>query len=87
MTRSSQFRLSVLACTMCKDPMFLAWLNVINQHDHTSNDAKLFILAICDIDSRKELDVNTVAVAKFSLHIRHPFMKWRQSQEPLEKAA
>lgn len=72
--------LTRLACMWCKDPDFLRWMEHLSEQPCTPKDAKEFIYVVCQIESRKQLDQDTVAAALFSLHIRANFMAWRQSQ-------
>ena len=76
--------LALLAVQWCKEPKFWEWLNT-KCGDVTAltneNDVKLYILAICGIDSRKELNTSKLAERRFNRFIREPYMEWLKDQE------
>lgn len=67
--------LCIMACTFCADPMFMRWIEATNE-----NEAKQYILNICGIASRKELDSQPSAAKRFHAQIREPYMAWRADQ-------
>ena len=60
-----------LAVQWCKDPQFQIWADVRDEEA-----AKQFILAECEIESRKEID--TKAAARFEAYFRKPFMMFQK---------
>ncbi len=73
--------LCIMACTFCADLKFQDWadsLDVMRVEDE--GDAKAFILHMCRIGSRKELDMLPVAATRFHTLIREPFLAWRDTQ-------
>jgi hypothetical protein len=82
-------QLCIMACTFCRDPLFHRWLNVLDAEAHerdqapfepTEEFAKDFILTLCGIDSRNELDTNKIAAYRFHNLIRGPFVTWKAQQ-------
>lgn len=81
----SGLKLSQLAGMWSKDSAFIAYLNDKSprQSDFVRYgtgsdeiDPAVLIRAVCDIQSRKELDTNRSAATRFDLEIRQPFMAW-----------
>lgn len=64
--------LCLLACQWCDSEDFWIFADVFNEES-----AKEFILAACEIASRKELDTNPKAAANFERFIRKPFMRYQ----------
>jgi hypothetical protein len=81
----SQTNYAQRAGILCNDPMFCLWLdrrkNAKFQRTpdgtHTADDARDFILKVCKIQSRKELDSNQGAAKEF-FRIIHHFNKWKE---------
>jgi hypothetical protein len=75
--------LCIMACTFCRYPDFWEYLQAIDpQHEPwTEGSAKEFILAICEINSRSDLDRNEQAELRFHELVRKPFVAWRQSKQ------
>lgn len=78
-------QLCVMACAFCADPRFFDWVDerfmpAGEFMERTETEAKQFILETCGIESRKELDVNKDAAARFHQEIRMPFMTWKAAQ-------
>lgn len=48
---------------------------------HSEASAKAFILGICGIESRNQLDTSAVAAERFHNLIRRPFLDWKAGQE------
>lgn len=72
--------LSKLAGMWCNDPEFWAWATDethegIFWHVNNAAEAKLFVIEMCGIDSRAELDHNAEATQKFHESIRVPYQK------------
>ena len=72
--------LCIMACVFCKDRQFWAWLNTRGINCDREVKAKAYILELCDIDSRNDLDTDTFAASMFHQHIRLPFMAWKEAQ-------
>lgn len=73
--------LCLLAVQWCKEPKFWEFCNttsVFTTNDETlcADDAASLICAICQIDSRKELDTNKEAAKHFDVNFRKPYMKY-----------
>ena len=62
-------QLCLLAIQLCKNHEFWEWTGVAESEQR----AKEFILTVCEIQSRKELDTNEDAAEKFHRLIRIPF--------------
>jgi hypothetical protein len=60
-----------LAVQWCKDPQFQIWADV-----QSEEGAKNYILAMCEIESRKELDFNVHSFELFDAEIRQPYMQY-----------
>ena len=72
--------LSKLAGMWCNDPEFWAWAEDethegIFWHVNNAAEAKLFVVEICEIESRAELDHDPIAAEKFHRLIRGPYQK------------
>ena len=66
--------LCIMACTFCADRLFQDWaVGATGSED----DAKVYVLNICGIKSRKELDTDKAAAKRFHTLIREPFMAWK----------
>lgn len=65
------------AVQWCKEPEFQEWLSVTHNEGIalTEDVARWFILELCGIQSRKELDTNPEAARKFTQIIRIPYQK------------
>lgn len=77
--------LCIMACAFCRYRDFWEYLQAIDpQHaPWTEGGAKEFILAICGVDSRRELDRNAQAAQRFHQLVRLPFLAWRQQQQTI----
>lgn len=64
------------ACDYCAMPAFHEWMGAAND-----DDAKAYILDLCGIKSRKDLDMNERAHDAFVSSIRLPFMRWQREQK------
>lgn len=88
MTRTSK-DLRVLACMFCKDPQFHAYLRdiskdldgpPINSEIIGEYFARIFVLRTCKVESRTELDLNSIAAYRFHQLVRGPFMAWKAAE-------
>lgn len=75
-------QLCVMACTFCADPEFWIWAEVSNE-----DEAKEAILDECRVSSRRDLDTNPDAGARFLQHVRSPFLAWREARNKARRAA
>jgi hypothetical protein len=67
------------ACDYCAMPEFWAWLaSERGEHRQSEEQAKRWLLRLCDIDSRKELDTDRQAGEDFVKLVRVPFMRWQR---------
>lgn len=84
MTPTGSRDLCIMACAFCRYPDFRKYLQEIDpQHETwTEGGAKEFILAICGVDSRRDLDRNPGAAQRFHQLVRVPFLAWRARQTP-----
>jgi hypothetical protein len=76
--KSRPGELCVMACTFCADPQFQYWASTQCGACDTEAEAKRFILGMCWIESRKELDTSAVASGRFHKYIREPYLAWRK---------
>lgn len=93
MTRASK-DLRVLACMFCKDPQFHAYLRdiaidlgnpPIEREIIDEAFARAFVLSACQIKTRTELDLNSIAAYRFHQLVRGPFMAWKNKQVAFEE--
>lgn len=82
--QKSKRQLCIMACSFCRNPAFLRWLSVCSveagmpEEPFTEEMAKDFILVICHVESRNELDTNEAAAQRFHLLVREPYMQWKE---------
>lgn len=83
MNDSGSRELRIMACAFCRYRDFLEYLQEIDpQHEPwTEGSAKEFILAVCKIKSRSDLDRNSEAANMFHELVRKPFLNWRAAQQ------
>lgn len=73
--------LAKLAGMWCADKTFQSWLETDPDNAApTENGAALCLYAMCNIQSRRQLDHDTAAAERFNRLIRGPYMKWRASK-------
>lgn len=72
--------LCIVACNFCKDPLFWRWVSQSQYECRTEKHAKEWIYGVCDVESRKDLDTNRIAMTRFLTLIREPFLAWRAAQ-------
>lgn len=74
--------LCIMACVFCRDPLFKEWIRKQSPIGTHINDegAKAFILSLCQVASRNELDTDPAAAERFHRLIRSPFMAWKEAQ-------
>lgn len=71
--------LALLAVEWCKDTEFHEWMRSETAYiAESESDARLAILDICDIQSRRELETDRRAIAVFNQEIRGPYMLWME---------
>lgn len=73
-------QLCVMACNFCADRDFHQWVGIMNglpYSDVDSEVAKQYILDICGVDSRKDIDKSAAVAHKFHNAIRAPYLEWR----------
>lgn len=73
--------LAKLAGMWCSDKTFQSWLEL--DHDNAApneSGAALCLYALCEIESRRQLDHDPAAAERFNRLIRGPYMKWRASK-------
>lgn len=73
-------QLCVMAVNFCKDQAFQNFIDECYDDCNSEKDAKDFILRVCGIESRRELDTDTRAGSVFMSSIRNPFIAWRDAQ-------
>lgn len=73
--------LCIMACCFCRDPQFHAWLTEQAGEPVNEAGAKEFILVVCQVDSRNDLDRHTGAAQRFHNLVRKPFLEWKGEQE------
>lgn len=71
--------LCIMACNFCVDPLFIEYVSIGEREPASEETAKEYILGICGINSRKELDANKNAASEFHDSIRKPFLEWKQT--------
>ena len=73
--------LCMLAVQWCRMPEFWAWLETDPDNAARSeHGAASCVQAMCEVESRKELDTNPEAAARFHRMIRGPFTKYMQAK-------
>lgn len=71
--------LSEFAGRLCRDAEFWRMVAARTGKPCQSNeDAKAYVLRVCDIDSRAQLDHVPAAEAKFHAAVRLPWIRWQQ---------
>lgn len=71
--------LALLACRWCRSAAFREWIRELGRTpgpDIGEARAREWILKMCDVMSRREIDKLPTAAEGFQKHIREPFMKW-----------
>lgn len=64
------------ACDYCKSRDFRQWIAADDSDSVTETGAREFILNVCGVLSRKELDEQLTAGGRFVREIRVPFLRW-----------
>lgn len=73
--------LCIMACVFCRDPLFHQWANGwAEEAIESEGGAKAFILDVCGIDSRNDLDTNPDAAQRFHDLVRKPFLAWKEGR-------
>jgi len=82
-------QLCIMACAFTRNPNFQRWVKVGGYSPRPAADgqalspedkAKAFILEVCLINSRNELDTSPAAAALFHEFIRKPFLVWMNTK-------
>lgn len=69
------------ACDYCETPSFRKWVSADDEELASEADAKEWILNVCGVLSRKELDTQPTAGNRFVNMVRLPFMRWQREQQ------
>jgi len=70
------------ACDLCDMREFQLWAAMVGGYAVTSSaNAKEYILMVCNIESRKNLDEIQSAADRFVSNIRIPFMRWQRERK------
>lgn len=83
--------LCIMACVFCRSGGFHDWAReqirdrgLVLKGGRLSGPgesiAKTFILHVCQVSSRNDLDTDPDAAARFHEHIRKPYMAWKEVQ-------
>ncbi len=77
--------LCIMACVFCRDPLFKQWICEQAEDSGVTceiNDAgaKAYILTICGVESRNDLDKDEAAGLRFHKLVREPFMAWKEAR-------
>lgn len=69
--------LSKNAAMLCKDPQFISYLNNVKP-GRAWNEvaARAYVLSVCEIQSRRELDHNQRAAQRYTSFVKGPFLEW-----------
>ena len=74
--------LCIMACVFCRDPQFQEWCTTPAEKAagwDREEVAKQFILRLCGVLSRNELDTNPEAAKRFHELVRKPFLEWKEA--------
>jgi hypothetical protein len=71
--------LTRLAGIWCNDPEFREWVALGRPNAITPAEAANWIRVVCQVESRRELDTDPEAAARFNEHVRGPFMEHREA--------
>lgn len=85
-TRAS---LCLLAVEWCRSPLFQGWVRDCGRRppergadpETMEEWAANYVREVCDIGSRKELDLNMKAAAAFHRYVREPYREWLEHRE------
>jgi hypothetical protein len=80
-----------MACVFCRDKQFQDWaIREAAERSHLAfggklpgkgeSMAKAFILHVCAVSSRNDLDVDAAAAQRFHELVRKPFLEWKEGQ-------
>lgn len=75
--------LCIMACTFCRDRDFWHWMAALDPARVDRFDeagAKAFVLSMCRVSSRSQLDTDPVAAQRFHTLVRTPFLEWKAAQ-------
>lgn len=78
-----------LAGMLPRDPQFRAFVSqyMVPPREPTVDEAAAFIRTACEIESRRDLLTNPVAVDRLHRFIRRPFVAWRDQQHQSQRRA
>lgn len=75
--------LCIMACTFCRDPAFHAWLEsmlaALPGPPINEAGAKAYILHVCGVASRSDLDTDPAAARRFHQFVREPFIAHKRA--------
>lgn len=76
--RASMGDLALLSVRWCRDPRFQQWAGdkIGDDYQLSEDDAKAFVLRVCGVASRKDIDTDPEAAARFHDIIRAPFAQY-----------
>lgn len=79
MAPTASRELCIMACTFCRRRDFWKCLQELDPRHEPwgESGAREFILAICQIESRNDLDRNPTAAMRFHQLVRGPYLAWR----------
>jgi hypothetical protein len=66
------------ACDYCGNAAFRLWVAEVGSDPVSMDDAREWILNVCGVLSRKELDAQPSAGERFIRMVRVPFMRWQR---------
>jgi hypothetical protein len=80
--------LARLAGIWSNDPAFQRWVaEQLRVDEANAEECADYIRIVCEVHSRRDLDISCVAAALFQTHIRRPFMAWRNRYQSQRRAA
>lgn len=89
MTTKPNRDLCIMACIFCKDPEFHRWIDSLadlggepsDAAPATEADAKEFIITLCQVKSRNDLDRDPAAAERFHELVRKPYLFWKNPEQ------
>ncbi len=75
--------LCIMACVFCRDPQFHQWAGEKEYGAGmrlSEQGAKEYILHLCQVSTRNDLDTNQDAAQRFHDLVRKPFLEWKENQ-------
>ena len=85
-TRAHMGDVCYRAVMWCQEPSFWAWANSVTHagiffYVNNKDDARAFVIELCKVDSRKELDTDNEANKTWHRLIREPYSRYLRSME------